>query len=169
MQNILLENVLVEEREEFKIDSLEGATWAFKKLRAIENKEAEIKDTADKEIEVIANWRDKELDQYSKDKEYFNYLLQEYFKAEKAKDKKFKLSTPYGKVTSRKASKWVYKEDVLKDYIRANDLPFIRVKEEIDKAGLKKYFKDGLNHETGEVIPGVIIEEEETISVKVVD
>lgn len=167
MKNILLENILEEEKEGFKIDSLEGATWAFKKLRAIENKEAEIKDTADKEIEVIANWRDKELDQYSKDKEYFNYLLQEYFKAEKAKDKKFKLSTPYGKVTSRKASKWIYKEDILKDYIRANDLPFIRVKEEIDKAGLKKCFKDGINQETGEVIPGILIEEEESISVKV--
>lgn len=167
MQNILLENVLVEEREEFKIDSLEGATWAFKKLRAIENKEVEIKTLAEEEIEVIANWRAKELDKYSKDKEYFNYLLQEYFKAEKAKDKKFKLSTPYGKVTSRKASKWIYKEDILKDYIRANDLPFIRVKEEIDKAGLKKCFKDGINQETGEVIPGILIEEEESISVKV--
>ena len=167
MENRFLENTLVEEREGFKIDSLESATWALKKLRAIENKETEIKALAEEEIEVIANWRDKELDKYSKDKEYFNYLLQEYFKAEKAKDKKFKLSTPYGKVTSRKASKWIYKEDVLKDYIRANDLPFIRVKEEIDKAGIKKCFKDGINQETGEIIPGIVIEEEETISIKV--
>lgn len=167
MENRFLENTLVEEREGFKIDSLESATWALKKLRAIENKETEIKALAEEEIEVIANWRDKELDQYSKDKEYFNYLLQEYFKSEKAKDSKFRLSTPYGKVTYRRAKKWVYEEDVLKDYIVSNDLPFIRVKEEIDKAGIKKCFKDGINQETGEIIPGIVIEEEETISIKV--
>ncbi|MDU1279170.1 MAG: host-nuclease inhibitor Gam family protein [Clostridium sp.] len=167
MNSTLLESTLQEQRESFKIENLEGATWAFRKLRAITEKEAEIKDTADKEIEVIANWRDKELEQYAKDKEYFNFLLEEFYRVEKAKDKKFKLSTPYGKVTARKTAKWEYEEETLKDYIRSNDLPFIRVKEEIDKAGLKKCFKDGINTETGEVIPGITIEEVESISVKV--
>lgn len=167
MENTLLNNTLAEEREAFKVENLEGATWVFRKLRAIEDKEAEIKAVADKEIEVITSWRDKELEQYAKDKEYFSYLLEEFYKGEKAKDKKFKLSTPYGKVTSRKTAKWEYEEETLKDYIRANDLPFIRVKEEIDKAGLKKCFKDGINQETGEVIPGVKIEEVESIAVKV--
>ena len=167
MNSTLLESTLQEQRESFKIENLEGATWAFRKLRAITEKEAEIKDTADKEIEVIANWRDKELEQYAKDKEYFNFLLEEFYRVEKAKDKKFKLSTPYGKVTARKTAKWEYEEETLKDYIRSNDLPFIRVREEIDKAGLKKCFKDGINTETGEVIPGITIEEVESISVKV--
>lgn len=167
MENTLLNNTLAEAREGFKIDNLEGATWCFKKLRAIENKEADIKGVAEEEISKINAWKEKELGQYSKDKEYFNYLLEEYYREEKAKDKKFKLSTPYGKVTSRKTAKWEYEEETLKDYIRSNDLPFIRVKEEIDKAGLKKCFKDGINTETGEVIPGITIEEVESISVKV--
>ena len=35
MENTLLQEVLQEEvREGFKIDNLEGATWAFRKLRA---------------------------------------------------------------------------------------------------------------------------------------
>lgn len=167
MENTLVQNTLTEERESFKIENLEGATWAFRKLRAIEDKEAEIKAVAEEEINRISVWKEKELDQYSKDKEYFNYLLEEYYREEKAKDKKFKLSTPYGKVSSRKTSKWNYDEEALKDYIRSNDLPFIRVKEEIDKAGIKKCFKDGIDAETGEIIPGITIEEVESISVKV--
>lgn len=167
MKNTLLDNTLDEVRVGFKIENLEGATWSFRKLRAIESKMDEIKGIAEEEVNRINTWKEKELEQYSKDKEYFNYLLEEYYREEKAKDKKFKLSTPYGKVSSRKTAKWEYEEETLKDYIRSNDLPFISVKEEIDKAGLKKCFKDGIDAETGEIIPGIKIEEVETISVKV--
>lgn len=170
MGNILLANVLREEREEFKIDSLEGATWAFKKLRAIEEREAEIKDLAEEEINRINSWKERELDQYSKDKEYFNYLLQEYYREERSKDKNFKLSTPYGKVTARKSKKWVYEdEESLFVYLKQSEPSCLRVKEEINKTEVKKIFKDGVNSETGEILPFVRIEEEETISIKVVD
>lgn len=169
MKNLILQDVLVEEREGFKVDSLETATWAFKKLRAIEEKEADIKDTAQKEIDIATKWRDKELEQYAKEKEYFNYLLEEYYRKEKAKDKKFKLSTPYGKVTATKRRKWDYGDDEegLLNYLKENEPSCIRVKEEINKTELKKIFKDGVNAETGEILPFVRIEEEESISVKV--
>ena len=42
-----------------------------------------------------------------------------------------------------------------------------RIKEELDKAAIKKAFKDGVNTETGEYIPGITIEEIESITVKV--
>ncbi len=42
MNNLLIENDLIDQREGFKIENLEGATWAFRKLRAIENKEAKL-------------------------------------------------------------------------------------------------------------------------------
>lgn len=168
MENTLLQNTLTEEREGFKIENLEGATWAFRKLRAIENKEAEIKDIAQIEIDAINSWKEKELEQYAKDKEYFNYLLEEFYRAEKAKDKKFKLSTPYGKVTARKSSKWIYEdEEGLLNYLKGNEPSCIRTKEDINKTELKKVFKDGVNTETGEILPFVRIEEEESISVKV--
>ena len=42
MENALLNQELQEEvKENFKIENLEGATWAFRKLRAIEAKEAD--------------------------------------------------------------------------------------------------------------------------------
>lgn len=168
MENTLLQNTLTEEREGFKIENLEGATWAFRKLRAIESKEADIKAIAEEEINRVNSWKEKELEQYAKDKEYFNYLLEEYYRAEKAKDKKFKLSTPYGKVTARKSSKWIYEdEEGLLNYLKGNEPSCIRTKEDINKTELKKLFKDGVNAETGEILPFVRIEEEESISVKV--
>ena len=168
MENTLLQNTLVEEREDFKIENLEGATWAFRKLRAIESKEVEIKAIAEEEINRVNSWREKELEQYARDKEYFNYLLEEYYRAEKAKDKKFKLSTPYGKVTARKSKKWIYEdEENLLEYLKGNEPSCIRVKEEINNTEVKKLFKDGVNQETGEIIPFVRIEEEENISIKV--
>lgn len=168
MENTLLQNTLTEQREGFKIENLEGATWAFRKLRAIENKETEIKDIAQIEIDAINTWKEKELEQYAKDKEYFNYLLEEFYRAEKAKDKKFKLSTPYGKVTARKSNKWIYEDEKgLLEYLKGNEPSCIKIKEDINKTELKKVFKDGVNTETGEILPFVRIEEEESISVKV--
>jgi len=45
-------------------------------------------------------------------------------------------------------------------------LPYIRVKEELDKTSLKKEFKDGINPITGEIVPGITIEETESITIK---
>ncbi|MBE6050621.1 MAG: hypothetical protein E7214_08200 [Clostridium sp.] len=169
--NKLQESVLTDEtveREGFKIDSLEGATWAFRKLRALSEKQEEAKKIADEEIAKIEAWRDNEIDAYANDKNYFEGLLTEYYVKERAKDKKFKLSTPYGKVTSRKTKKWVYEsEEQLLKYCKDNKIPAVRVKEELDKAGLKKLYKDGVNAETGELLPFIHIDESTSITVKV--
>lgn len=168
MENTLLQQDLQEERTEgFKIDNLEGATWAFRKLRAIESKKAEIKAIADEERARIDLWEQKEIKQYEDDTEYFEGLLSAYYVAERAKDKKFKLSTPYGKVSSRKTEKYIYEdEQAIKDYCNVNEIDAIRVKEELDKAAFKKLCKGGINQETGEVVPGVRVENTETITVK---
>lgn len=168
--NKLQESVLKDEsveREGFKIDSLEGATWAFRKLRALTEKQEEVKKIAAAEIEKVEIWRDKELENYANDKAYFEGLLTDYYVEERAKDSKFKLSTPYGKVTSRKSKKWVYEsEEQLLKYCKDNKIPAVRVKEELDKAGLKKIYKDGINAETGELLPFVHIDESTSITVK---
>ena len=81
--------------------------------------------------------------------------------------KKFKLSTPYGKVTSRKTSKYIYEdEQAIMDYCNINEIDAIRVKEELDKTAFKKLCKDGVNQATGEIVPGVRVETVEKISIK---
>lgn len=166
--NSLQEQILEEEREGFKIDDLQGATWAFRKLRAIEEKHAEVCFIAEQEKVRVESWLEKEKKNYEEDKGYFQFLLSEYYKEERAKDKKFKLSTPYGKVTSRKSKSWKYEDEPsLIKYLKDSELPYVRVKEEVNKADLKKAFKDGVNAETGEILPFITIEETESITVKV--
>lgn len=168
MENNLLQQDLAEVRENFKIENLESANWAFRKLRAIEEKENEVKELAENEIVRIKDWEFKELDQYKRDKEYFNYLLEEYYKSEKAQNSKFKLTTPYGKVSSRKSIKWIYEDEkALLDYFKNNNSEMIRIKEELDKTAIKSNYKEGADIETGELLPGVKIENVETISIKV--
>lgn len=168
MENTLLQQDLQEERQEgFKIENLESATWAFRKLRAIVAKQVEIKGVADMERSRIDLWEKQQNEQFDRDKEFFETVLSEYYATEKSKDSKFKLSTPYGKVSSRKANKWVYEdEETLKTYIKENNIAAIRIKEELDKTSLKNICKDGINQETGELLPGVRVEESETITVK---
>ena len=167
MSNILLENDLSEVKDQFEVSDLQAATWCFRKLRAIEEKVEEVTSVAALEIDRITEWLKGEVESLESDKAYFEGLLNEYYVKERAKDKKFKLSTPYGKITARKTKKWIWDEEVVKAYVKTEDLPFIRVKEELDKSEMKKAFKDGVNTETGEYIPGIRIEEVESISIKV--
>lgn len=166
MSNALLQNDLEEVREVYAINDLAGATWAFRKLRAIEEKKKELELVFDEEINRLKEWFCEETKSLDDDKGYFEGLLSAYYIQERAKDKKFKLSTPYGKVTARKTKKWAYDDEVVKEYVKSEKLPFIRVKEELDKASLKKEFKDGINPVTGEIVPGITIEEVESISIK---
>ena len=75
----------IEQDERFKVTDLESANWVFKKLDAINSKEEEINDLADKEIERIKSWKDKETEKLQSDKEYLESLVVEYFKVEKKK------------------------------------------------------------------------------------
>lgn len=176
MLNTLLENELNEMNEimeeqitRFKVDSIESANWCFRKIRALNEKIAETNKLAEAEIDRINAWRKQENERAERAINYFEGLLTEYYIQLKAQDPKAKLSTPYGKITSRKSKKWLYKnEDETKKWLKDNGyIELIRVKEELDKANLKKIFKDGIDSSTGEVVPGIAITEEENILIKV--
>lgn len=157
---------ILETKEVFQVKDLQSATWVFRRLREIEEKINEITSVAIDEKVRINEWLFNETKSLQQDKEYFEGLLSAYYIQERTKDKRFKLSTPYGKVTTRKNKKWIYDDEVVKEYIKAENLPYIRVKEELDKTSLKKEFKDGINPITGEIVPGITIEETESITIK---
>lgn len=165
----------MENQETFKIEDLKGASWALRKIKECKESILEKEELAKIEKERIDKWL---LDESKSDLttlEYFNGLLVEYYKELKQKDLKAKISTPYGKVTSRKNKKWNYgNEETLLKYLNSNGYKnLIRTKQEINKTGLKETFliKDGivLDKNTGEVIPEISIVEEENINVKVVE
>lgn len=136
-----------ETKEQFKINDLEGANWVFRKLKAIEEKKKEIEELAAKEtkpyydeIEKIMEWKHRELKSFDSSINFFNFLLEEYYREQRKLDSKFRLSTPHGKVTSRKQQdKWIYENELTLNSLKNSNLDqFIRIKEEINKADLKK-------------------------------
>lgn len=167
----------IEQDERFKVTDLESANWVFKKLDAINSKEEEINDLADKEIERIKSWKDKETEKLQSSKEYLESLVVEYFKIEKEKDNRFKLNTPYGKVTSRKGSKVIQvssEQDVINQLEQRGFNDYVKVTKKLNQADIKKDFNiadnGALIDANGEVLEGAsIIEKPTSYSVKVGD
>lgn len=173
LDRIELQEVEELEKESFKINDMNGATWAFRKLQALNKKEMEINDIAQVEIDRIDAWKDRELKSIEGDMAYFQSLLEGYYREQREADPKFKCSTPYGKVSSRKTKTWTYDDAQVMAYIEENGLSdLVRVKKELDKATIKKTFKVADNGtvvapDTGEVVDGIRVAEVESVSVTV--
>lgn len=159
---------VIEESSGYKVTDLDSANWCFRKIAALNEKIKENQDLAAKEKLRIETWEQRENESAKQSIEYFEGLLKEYYMRLKEENPKAKLTTPYGKVSSRKSTKWNYtNEESLFQYLKENNADLIRVKEEINKTELKKAYKEGVNTKTGELLPGVEISEEESISIKV--
>lgn len=158
------------EQKPFKIENLEQATWAFRKIAAYKAKQNEIDNVAKGEMERVQSWQQKETENIDSSIEFFEGILRQYFSEQRQHDPKFKISTPYGKVTSRKLpKKYLYDDKKVIAWCKDNKLDgYIRVKEELDKVSFKKDFSQGVNTETGEVIPGMtVMDQGEKIEIKV--
>jgi len=153
------------DEERFKITNLEQANWAFRKIAAFKKKQKENENLAKAEIERITNWLKNENEKIQRSIEFFEMLIAEYLTTERQKDPKFKLSTPYGKATFRKQQpKWNYDDIALLNWLKQNNMQeYIRIKEEVNKAELKKVLKVEGNKaitEDGVVVEGITIEEQ---------
>jgi len=78
MNNYLTEELMeIEQFEEcgdaerFKIKDLDSSNWVFRKLKAIDESNNEIKELAKKEIERIKGWEKKKLEATEGSKELF--------------------------------------------------------------------------------------------------
>lgn len=154
-----------EHQEGYKVTDLSSATWCFRKIKANNDKVAELEAVAQEQINSIKEWLENEKKNY--DNSFFEFKLQEYYVEQRELDPKFRLSTPYGTVSSRKTTKYNYidEEQVIK-YLKENHSAALRIKEEIDRTEFKKIYKDGVDHETGEIIPGVEVDIVESFSIK---
>jgi len=107
-------------------------------------------------------------------KNFFEGLLIEYYVNQRELDDKFKLSTPYGKVSSRKQQpQWNYEDDKTIEWLEKNNNKLIRIKKEVNKAELKKLYtihKGNVVTKDGEIIEGITIENRaDTISIKITE
>ena len=157
-----------EEVTRFKVDNLESANWCFRKMRALKTAMDENKALAEAEHKRINEWLEKANAEHQQAYEFFELEIMAYYREMREQNKKFKLQSPYGKVSSRKSSKWLYEEDKLLKWLKDNNISdIIRVKEEINKLKVKELFPKGIDTHTGELVDGVTIEEVESFTVKV--
>lgn len=160
------------DEEKFKIRDLGGANWALRKIAAYKKKQAEIKELAAEEKFRIECWEQNENEQIERGIAYFESLLGQYLTEQRKEDPKFKISTPYGKVSTRKQQpKWEYEDKTVIEYLKSvgmNEL--IRIKEELNMVDLKKTVtvEEGKAILQGVELPGItILEQPEKVVVNV--
>lgn len=166
---------VIEHKERFTIDGIDGVNWALRKLAAIQAEMDEAKQLATNEIERINDWLKTETNKSQQSIEFFEGLLTEYAVKQRITDDKYtKTSTPYGAVRFKKnREKWVYDDNELVESLKENELTeLIRIKEEPDKVQLKKAVSviDGkiVDSNTGAILKGVsVLPQSESIVVEV--
>ena len=161
-----LDRKIQDDNEAFKVTNEGQANWALRKIKQLQEEKKKNEQIAEDEINKIKSW----LDHVNKDAddsiEYFKSLLAEYAMKQRENDPKFKsIKLPNGRIRFvKQRPKWVYDDKLLLKSLKEQDAEeLIRVKEEPNKAAIKKLFvvQNGklINPGTGEVIEGVEVVE----------
>jgi hypothetical protein len=140
----------------FAVTTQEQAIWAIRKLNRISARFQESRQTASVELKKIDDWIEGTRVKAERETTYFNGLLRDYMTTLRTDDPKLKaVSLPGAKLAFRKQQpEYIYDEDQLLPWVKANLPEAVVVKESVSKITVKDYIK-----ETGEAIPGVEIEE----------
>ena len=164
----LINEVLEENLEEgLEVTDNEIATSIMKRLKYVNMLKEENTAIAEKEIQKIRVWEyevNSELDQKVK---YYEEVLIEFYKKQQELNPKYKLDTPYGKVTKRKSKKWSYDEEAIIEFLEENMyIDMINIEKSIKKNDIKKAFPEGIDTSSGQVIDGITITEEVNYNIK---
>lgn len=164
----LINEVLEENLEEgLEVTDNEIATSIMKRLKYVNMLKEENTAIAEKEIQKIRVWEyevNSELDQKVK---YYEEVLIEFYKKQQEINPKYKLDTPYGKVTKRKSKKWSYDEEAIIEFLEENMyIDMINIEKSIKKNDIKKAFPEGIDTSSGQVIDGITITEETNYNIK---
>lgn len=156
------------EEERFVIDSASKADWAMHKLSEINNQIEDIKTRAAVQEQQIFEWKVAEIQKLSESQEYFKGLLNEYAQNELAEDPKFRFTSPWGKISVSHSKKWSYNDDKLIKQYKGTD--FVKKEYKLNKKDLKKSIEivngKPISKDTGEIVDGITITEEEKINIK---
>lgn len=165
------------ENERFAITNDEQANFFLRRLQEIRSEKDKIDITCNNEIErfttKVNNFRAKEMLSLENTENYFCTLLEAYAKKQLEGSKKKSLKLPFGTMSFKKGQrKVIYDDEALTKFIKQNNLnQFIRTKEEINKADLKKALEfneqDGTASLDGQVVIGITTTPgEESFSIK---
>lgn len=163
---------VVEAGERFVIDSIDKAVWAVGKIKERRAELAEVDAFVERQIMQIKAWREKKAESINNDIVFFEALLKPYAAAQLEGKKSKTLKLPNGSCSFKKGTTtYVKNEEVLLPFVKENAPQFVKTKESVDWAELKKFFHnaDGgkMVTDDGEIVPGVTWEQkEESFAVK---
>ena len=102
MENVFNKaTITTEENERWRVTDLKSADYCFEAIKDIENKKAELKAFTEEKLQKLLQWLENELKPLEASEEHYKGLITEYYIEQKKLNKKFKLSTPSGKITQR--------------------------------------------------------------------
>lgn len=147
-------------------------------MRVCQRLEAELtqlKAVKDAEVERLNVYYGARAETLEERKAFFERLVIGYYNHQRAKNPRYQLKTPWGKVTQRttKSPTW-NDESATVEWLKATGRSeLVKVEESLKKAELKKVFAVANGHyvdsSTGEVVPGVSVEERVSIKVSTTD
>lgn len=171
MENVFNKaTITTEENERWRVTDLKSADYCFEAIKDIENKKAELKAFTEEKLQKLLQWLENELKPLEASEEHYKGLITEYYIEQKKLNKKFKLSTPSGKITQRTTKTLNYDEDTMLNYLECCHSDLIQVVKKYSKNDVKKLIKSDngiiIDSETGEILSFVTEEEKTTYSVK---
>ena len=151
-----------EEKQGWSINNLESVNWALRKIAALNKQITENEQLAKEEKYRIDQWEQKENNSHKQSIEFFEQKISEYHRELLVDDPNAKIKTPYGQVSLRKvAAKIEYGNDTVQELKDIGLDEYVRIKEEVNKADLKKILTitDDLKvvTEDGEVLNSAIV------------
>lgn len=132
---------------------------------------AQLKAVKDAEIERLNVYYGARAEALEERKAFFERLVIGFYNYQRAKNPRYQLKTPWGKVTQRttKSPTWKNEAETVEWLKATGRSELVKVEESLKKAELKKVFAVANGHyvdsSTGEVVPGVSVEEKTSIKV----
>lgn len=154
--------------EGFIVDNDLKADWCLDKIKEANSEYNRLEMVIKAKIEQLNTALKKAQEKRDSDVSFFTYKLREYFNTVKTKDTKTQrvYILPSGKLIEKQQQPEFVKDDeALLNWVKENTPEFVKIKESIDWAGLKKNIQINgeiaINKVTGEIIDGITVKERE--------
>ena len=157
------------EAQTHTVHDLGSATWAMRKLGELNKEDAEARKVVQANIDQLNEWLQHSLEARQSRRNYLEHEVLAYVANNRKHDPKFKLDTPYGKVSftvKRKATPAISDETQVLNFIKSNwnkseQTQVIKRTEKILVSELKKQVTvagDKVIDEDGQPIPGMHVD-----------
>lgn len=163
------------QEQTWKIRSLEDADWAITTIRDRERDRDQKLEYIKREKERLRLFEESVKKSEIEETAFLRTCLSDYIAEQKEENPKFKLQTLNGSASVRTTKKWTYDDEAVMDALKKDDdlKSYIRIKEEINKAQMKKDFvvtgTGAVATKDGEIIDGITVTLEKSLSLKYTD